>query len=80
MFGVHYLIGAGYASRFGNAVFWGASTTVVLFLVLIPRTQTGGALTAVIAGEVVQIAIIIVSILRIERKLTREPATTGAAI
>jgi PST family polysaccharide transporter len=80
MLGVHYLIGAGYASRFGNAVFWGASATVVLFLVLIPRTQTGGALTAVIAGEVIQVAIIIVSILRIERKLASGPAATGAAV
>jgi O-antigen/teichoic acid export membrane protein len=79
MLGVHYLIGAGYAGRFGNAVFWGASVTVILFLVLIPRTQTGGALTAVIAGEIVQVAVIIVSILRIERKLASAPAATGAA-
>jgi PST family polysaccharide transporter len=79
MLGVHYLIGAGYASRFGNAVFWGASVTVILFLVLIPRTVTGGALTAVIAGEIVQVAMIIVSILRIERKLAASGAPTGAA-
>jgi PST family polysaccharide transporter len=69
MLGVHYLIGAGYANRFGKAVFLAAVVTVGLFLVLIPRTVTGGALTAVIAGEIVQVAMIVFSITKIERGL-----------
>jgi PST family polysaccharide transporter len=82
MLGVHYLIGAGYANRFGNAVFWAAVVTVGLFVLLIPRTVTGGALTAVIVGEVVQVVMIIVSILRIERRLSlgsTDPATSEGA-
>jgi PST family polysaccharide transporter len=69
LLGVHYLIGAGYANKFGNAVFFAAIVTVGLFLLLIPRTLTGGALTAVIAGEVVQVAMIIISIVRIESNM-----------
>ena len=80
MLGVHYLIGAGYAERFGKAVFCAAVVTVGLFLLLIPRTITGGALTAVIAGEIVQIAMIIFSILRIERGLTATPGESGSTV
>jgi PST family polysaccharide transporter len=84
MLGVHYLIGAGYADRFGKAVFVAAVVTVGLFLLLIPHTVTGGALTAVIAGEIVQVGMIVVSITRIERKLGADlpaaPSDTGAAV
>jgi PST family polysaccharide transporter len=80
MLGVHYLIGAGFADRFGKAVFGAAIVTVGLFVLLIPRTQTGGALTAIIVGEIVEVVIIIFSIARIERNIGRAPTQTGAAV
>jgi PST family polysaccharide transporter len=69
LLGVQYLLSSGNSKPFGWSITVSALVTVGLFLVLIPRTVTGGALTAVIVGEAVQLGIGLWSIRRIERRV-----------
>ncbi len=79
LLGLHYLIASGHAKAYGRSVFWSALTTVLLFVTLIPRLGSWGALTAVLVGEVVQTAIMAVSIIAINRKPgTLEPIPVDA--
>jgi PST family polysaccharide transporter len=72
LLGVQYLLSSGNSKPFGWSVTVSALVTVALFLILIPRTVTGGALIAVIAGEAVQLGIGLWSIGRIERRVKAE--------
>jgi polysaccharide transporter, PST family len=74
LLGVQYLLSSGNSKPFGWSITVSALVTVGLFLILIPRTVTGGALTAVIAGEAVQLAIGLWSIRRIERRVKASAA------
>jgi PST family polysaccharide transporter len=72
LLGVQYLLSSGNSKPFGWSITVSALVTVALFLILIPRTVTGGALIAVIAGEAVQLGIGLWSIGRIERRVKAE--------
>jgi polysaccharide transporter, PST family len=73
LLGVQYLLAAGHSKAFGMTVFWSSLITVVLFIVLVPRTTTGGAQAAMIAGEFLQAGLMLWQIIRVERK-TKSPA------
>ena len=68
LLGLHYLIASGHAKQYGRSVFWSALTTVALFLALIPKFGSWGSLTAVIVGELVQTALMLVTVMDINRK------------
>lgn len=68
LLGLHYLIASGHSKAYGRSVFWSALVTVLLFVTLIPRFGSWGSLSAVIAGEVVQSALMLRTIYSINRK------------
>ena len=65
LLGLHYLIASGHSKVYGRSIFWSALLTVVLFLVLIRPLGGWGALTAVVAGEVLQAALMLLAIWKI---------------
>jgi polysaccharide transporter, PST family len=67
LLGLHYLIASGHSKEYGQSVFWSAASTILLFVTLIPRLGSWGALLAVIAGEVVQTLLMLRSVIAINR-------------
>jgi polysaccharide transporter, PST family len=70
LMGLHYLIASGYSKEYGKSVFWSALLTIFLFITLIPGLAGWGALTGVIAGEILQAAMMLYFIFSINRKPT----------
>jgi PST family polysaccharide transporter len=68
LLGLHYLIASGHAKEYGRSVFWSALTTVVLFVSTIPRLGSWGALLAVVAGELVQTVLMLITVFSINRR------------
>ena len=68
LLGLHYLIASGHSKAYGRSVFWSALITVSLFLTMIPKFGSWGALVAVLVGELTQTVLMIVSIVSINRE------------
>lgn len=80
LLGLHYLIASGHSKAYGRSVFWSALTAVALFLSLIPHFGSWGALSAVIIGEVVQAAIMIFAIVKINKAAKDLPAPVAEEV
>ena len=65
LLGLHYLIASGHPKAYGRSIFWSALLTVALFLVLIRPLAGWGALGAVVAGELLQTALMLLAIRKI---------------
>jgi polysaccharide transporter, PST family len=76
LMGLHYLIASGHSKEYGKSVFWSALLTVFLFVILIPGLDGWGALTGVIAGEILQAAMMLHFIFTINRKSTQPTQTS----
>lgn len=79
LLGLHYLIASGHSKEYGRAVFWSSLITIGMFLLLIPHFVGWGALSAVVVGELVQTAMMIVSIITINKKNSKIPIEKGHA-
>lgn len=76
LLGLHYLIASGHAKAYGRSIFWSALLTVALFLTLIKPLAGWGALASVVAGELLQAALMLLAIRKIntDAESDRAPA------